>query len=198
MVDAQFLLTMRIKLLCSLGLRLSVLSFFAVLLPMGCSAKEPQPVSKSVRTVPAADSAVYHCLGKTLYELLSSPQKVSVYTVVGKETIAESDVVLEPPFVRKALVTEKMSKEDVAILQYLLPFDAENYKNDTILVRSPYLPTIEFCFTKKKQEAHLLVSLSDGTWTLVYDDKIQQHWNYADKRQVSRFCKRFFKLVTAK
>jgi len=181
-----------------LGIRFAVLSFVAVLLPMGCSAKEPQPVSKPAETLSAADSAVYHNLGRTLYELLSAPSKVTVYSVVGKEKIEEGDIVLESPFVRKAVLAEKMSKEDVAILQYLLPFDSENYKNDTIIVRSPYLPAIEFCFSKKKQEAHLLVSVSDGSWTLVYDDKIQQHWNYADKRQIARFCKRFFNVKATK
>lgn len=175
-----------------------MLSFFAVLLPMGCTAKEPQPVSKTSEPVSATDSVVYHNLGKTLYELLSAPSKVTVYSVEGKEKIENGDVVVEAPFVRKNVLVEKLGKEDVAILQYLLPFDSENYKNDTVIVRSPYLPAIEFCFTKKKQEAHLLVSLSDGSWTLVYDDKIQQHWNYADKRQIVRFCKRFFKVRTTK
>lgn len=168
-----------------------VLLLSVFLLPLSCMAKEPNTVKTSVEALSASDSLVYQELGKTLYELLSSPSNISVYSVIGKENIEKSDFVLETPFVRKDILVKKMDKGDVAILQYLLPFDRENYKNDTVIVRSPYLPTIEFCFSKKKQEAHLLVSLSDGSWTIVYDDKIPQHWNYADKRQIVRFCKRF-------
>lgn len=163
-----------------------------------CAARGPKATRQSASKPSGIDSAVYGNLGKTLYDLLSSPQKVSCYLLMGKEHITPDDVVVEAPFVRDTLLVDKMSNEDVAVLQYLLPFDSENYKNDTIIVRSPYLPMIEFSFIKKKAEAHLLVSLSDGTWTLVYDDKIQQHWNYADKRQIARFCKRFFKVKTTK
>jgi len=158
-----------------------------------CAARGPKPPRLSANKSLSIDSVVYKNLGRTLYDLLSSPQKVSCYILTAKENITPDDVVIEVPFVRNSLIIEKMSNEDVAVLQYLLPLDRENYQNDTVIVRSPYLPIIEFSFTKKKAEAHLLVSLSDGTWTLVYDDKIQQHWNYADKRQIVRFCKQFIK-----
>lgn len=154
-----------------------------------CIAKEPK-ASKEVMIV---DSVVYHNLGKSLYDILSTPQKVSCYFLKAKENITKEDFVIERPFVRDTILVEKLSKEDVAILQYLLPMDSENYQKDTVIVRSPYLPVIEFLFTKKKAEAHILVSLSDYSWTIVYDDKIQMNWNYADKKQIIRFCKQFLK-----
>lgn len=152
-----------------------------------CIAKEPKVSKEPVRV----DSVVYQNLGKSLYDILSSPQKVSCYLLEAKEEIKKEDIVIEKPFVRDTLLVEKMSKNDVAILQYLLPMDRENYQNDTIKVRSPYIPYLEFLFTKKKSEAHVLVSLSDFTWTVIYDEKRQLHWNYADKKQIRRFCKQF-------
>lgn len=170
------------------------LLFFSLVSLFGlssCFAKEPKAGRATAKGTENVDSVVYASLGKSLFEILSSPQKVSCYLLKAKEEIKEEDVVIEKPFVRDTLLVEKMSKDDVAILQYLLPMDKENYQNDTIKVRSPYIPYLEFLFTKKKSEAHVLVSLSDFTWTVIYDEKRQLHWNYADKRQICRFCKQF-------
>lgn len=158
-----------------------------------CMAKEPKMSKADGGEAADVDSVVYKNLGKSLYELLSSPQRVSCYFLKAKENIKAEDIVIEKPFVRDTLLVGKISKEDIAILQYLLPMDRENYQNDSVIVKSPYLPVIEFLFTKKKAEAHVLVSLSDFTWTVVYDDKIQLHCNYADKKQIRRFCNKFLK-----
>lgn len=96
---------------------------------------------------------------------------------------------MEPHYVRDSLIA-KLSVSQINMLQFNLLSDEENYKEDSIKVRSPYVPCIEFCFEKKKKNpVHVIVSLSDFSWTIVYDDKKQGNWNYADKRLMERYCK---------
>lgn len=171
--------------------KLLIIGIFAFAGLLSCTANEPSiPREKSSRAV-AQDSVVYANLGESLYNVISSPSRVSMYYLKAKETINPDDIVIESPFVKDHVVVEKMSKTDIAILQYLLPFDGENYHNDQARVRSPYLPLIDFVFVKKKVEVHMLISLSDYSWTVVYDGKVQFNWNYSDKKQIARFCKQF-------
>lgn len=136
------------------------------------------------------DSVVYYTLGKSMSEVLFSPSKVTCYTIKGKPTLTEEDYEVEPHFVRDSLVG-KLNASEIAVLQFNLLSDKENYKEDSIKVRSPYVPCVEFCFEKKKQEAvHVVISLSDFSWTLIYDDKRQGNWNYEDKRLMERYCKK--------
>ena len=84
----------------------------------------------------------------------------------------------------------KLTSNQITLLQFNLLSDEENYKEDSIKVKSPYVPCIEICFEKKKQQpVHVIISFSDYSWTVVYDDKRQFNWNYADKRQIERLCK---------
>ena len=135
------------------------------------------------------DSAVYYSLGKTMSDILFSPSKVTCYTVKGKSTVAKEDYELEPHYVRDSLIA-KLNPSQIMLLQFNLLSDKENYKQDSVKVRSLYVPCVEFCFEKKKQQpVHVLVSLSNFSWTLIYDDKRQGNCNYADKRLMERFCK---------
>jgi hypothetical protein len=134
------------------------------------------------------DSVVYKSLGKTLSEILFSPTKVKVYSLKGVENVGKNDVEIEDHFVRDTLIATMDAKE-VALLQYLLLTDKENYKNDSVQIRSPYIPLLEYEFTRKKgQVAHVIISLQNMTWTVIYDDKKQFNWNYANKQLVKRFC----------
>lgn len=135
------------------------------------------------------DSIVYYTLGKTISDVLFNPSKVTCYTVVGKSIIDKDDYELEPHYVRDSLIT-KLNASQILLLQFNLLSDKENYQKDSAQVRSPYVPCVEFCFEKKKQQpVHVIISLSNFSWTLVYDDKRQGNWNYADKRLMERFCK---------
>ena len=83
-----------------------------------------------------------------------------------------------------------MDDGQISILQFNLLSDDANYHQDSLKVRSPYVPYIEFCFEKKRQQpVHIIVSLSDFSWTILYDDKRQGNWNYADKRLMKRYCR---------
>ena len=154
-----------------------------------CSAKTTRGTLTTSLFAP--DSVVYKSLGKSLSEILFSPSKVKVYSLKGVENVGESDVEIEDHFVRDTLIAT-MDANQVALLQYLLLTNEENYKNDSTQIRAPYLPQLEFEFTKKKgQVAHVVISVNDRTWTVIYDDKVQFNWNYANKRIVTRFCNYF-------
>lgn len=135
------------------------------------------------------DSAVYYSLGKTMSDVLFSPSKVTCYTIKGKSIVGKEDYELESHYVRDSLIT-KLNASQIMLLQFNLLSDAENYKEDSLKVRSPYVPCVEFYFEKKKlQPVHVVVSLSDFSWTIIFDDKKQFNWNYADKRLMERYCK---------
>lgn len=154
-----------------------------------CNAKTPKGGQLDSMFTP--DSTVYKSLGKSLSEILFSPTKVRVYSLKGVENVGQNDVEIEDHFVRDTLITT-LDARQLAVLQYLLLAHDENYKKDSMQIRAPYLPQLEFEFTKKKgQTAHVVVSVNDRTWTVIYDDKVQFNWNYANKDLVARFCNYF-------
>ncbi len=138
----------------------------------------------------APDSVIYSSLGKSLSETLFNPDKVLCYTLKGKGEVSKEDIQIEPHYVRDSLIAE-LPSQFYGILQFNLIADTANYKRDTIIVRSPYVPLLEFAFVRKKQVAHVVISLSDFTWSVVYDDKKQFNWNYEDKKMMYRFCSLF-------
>lgn len=147
----------------------------------------------SDKSISQPDSVVYYTLGKTMSEVLFNPSKVTCYKVRGKSVVDRVDYELEPHYVRDSLVC-KLDIVQIGILQFNLLLDEENYREDSIKVRSPYVPCIEFCFEKKKMEpVHIIISLSDYSWTILFDDKKQGNWNYADKRLMQRYCNMILK-----
>lgn len=170
---------MRSRLVILLSLFCSITSFAS------CNGAKGKTGNHVIRP----DSSVCHTLGKTMSEVLFSPSKVTCYTIIGKSAVDKDDFVLEPHYVRDSLVT-KLNVSQISILQFNLLADEDNYKEDTMKVRSPYVPYVEFCFEKKKMEkVHVVISLSDFSWTIIFDDKIQGNWNYADKRLMDRLCR---------
>ena len=157
-----------------------------------CSAKTPKGGQPDPLFRP--DSAVCKSLGKSLTEILFSPNKVKVYSLRGVENVDKNDIEIEDHFVRDTLIAT-LDVKHISLLQYLLLANEENYKNDSLPIRAPYLPQIEFEFTKKKgQIAHVVLSVNDRTWTIIYDGKTQFNWNYANKALVGRFCNYFIEL----
>lgn len=139
------------------------------------------------------DTAAYNKLGKRLAGVLFAPQKVKCYRLAGKEKVAENDVEIEKNFVRDTLLST-LKKEEVAVLQYSLLKSGKSYSRDSIIVMSPYMPILEFEFQKKKEIAHVVVSLSDMTWTVFFDDKKQFHYNYANEELIAQFCNYYLSL----
>lgn len=159
-------------------------------LTISCFAAKEQKMKKESKPAVYAiqpDSNTYTILGKTMTDILFSPSKVTCFAVKGKAQVDKTDFELEPHYVRDSLIA-KLTPSQVALFQFLVLSDKSNYSQDSIKVRSPYVPHLELCFEKKKQQVHVLISQSDFSWTICYDDKKQGNWNYAEKRLVRRFC----------
>ena len=139
------------------------------------------------------DSTACAMLGQTLSDVLFSPNRVTCYTLKGKGEIEPGDFQVEPHWVRNNLVG-RLSPQMVGILQFVLVANGENYKNDTLRIKAPYFPILEFEFQKKKDIVHVLISTLDHTWTIVYNGERQIHYNYHDCQLIERFCNLFVKL----
>ena len=86
------------------------------------------------------------------------------------------------------------SREQIAILQYILLSNEKSYSEDIISIEAPYRPVLEFEFTgTKKSTASVVISLSDRSWAIMYDGKEQFRYNYADIRLFEEFCNIFIK-----
>ena len=133
------------------------------------------------------DSFVINKLGDRLTSVLFAPHSVKCYSLVGKEKVEEKNIEIEPNFVQENLLG-KLRPNEIAVLQYTLLKQANSYENDSIKVMSPYIPAITFEFRRKDETANVVISLSDMTWTVVYDGKAQFNYNYANKELISQFC----------
>ncbi|MBP3762546.1 MAG: hypothetical protein J6I49_01550 [Bacteroidales bacterium] len=146
---------------------------------------------------PGPDAAVYAVLGKTMSDVLFNPQRVTVYTLKPKATPDSADFQVEPHWVRDSLIGQ-LTPQMIGVLQFVLIGNPQSYSDDAIQVRSPYFPALEFEFTQKKQTVHVIVSLSNFTWTVIYDDKRQFNYNYPDKELINRFCHQYLPQTNGK
>ena len=138
------------------------------------------------------DSTVQAILGETVSEVLFNPNRVTCYTLKGKSEVEPGDFEVESHWVRDELVG-RLSPQMIGVLQFALVANKENYKHDSIIIRAPYIPVLEFEFQKKKNIVHVLISLSDHTWTIIYDGERQLSYNYHDCELIERFCNLFVK-----
>ena len=129
---------MRMSLLLLWSMLCSVTSFAS------CNGAKEKGGKYEVRP----DSGVYYMLGKTMSDIMFSPTKVTCYTILGKSKVSKEDYELEPHYVRDSLIA-KLTSNQITLLQFNLLSDEENYKEDSIKVKSPYVPCIEICFEKK-------------------------------------------------
>lgn len=171
---------------------LATFSSFASCCPPASQKQEP---FKAVCVYP--DSVVYASLGRTLSDVLFNPSKVTLYKLRGKETVAKNDYEVEPHYVRDTLIG-RVRREVWTIFQFNVLANNVNYQNDSIPVRSPYVPEYELEFVRGKSVAHVIFSPSDYTWSVIYDDKKQFNWNYSDKESMSRFFDLLFETTKKK
>lgn len=137
------------------------------------------------------DSIAFSNLGKRLTDMLMNAKQVRVFALRPKEKVTADDVEIEPHFVRDTLLTT-LTKEQAVVLKYsLISCGANYFKDTTNIPLAPYCPIIEFEFSKKKEVAHVFVSLSDFKWGINYDGKTQFKYNYGDGTFVHRFCNYF-------
>ena len=181
------------------GLRL-IISIVLLQLWGGCFAacspaekkvivQRPEPLAVAEWMAP--DSIALGHLGNRLSNLLLNASKVLVYRLTPREQVNSDDVEIVPHFVRDTLLGT-LNKEQMAILKYSLISCGANYFNDSTLIPlAPYYPIIEFEFERKKQVAHVFVSLSDFKWGVNFDGKQQFLFNYADCITLHRICNYF-------
>ena len=158
-----------------------------MLCTLSCSAVTFNNKAKIGRDSIKVDSLAQAQLGISVTETLMNPGKVSCYTLKGKSQTDENDFVVEPHYVRDSLVGT-LTPEMYSILQFMLIADQSNYKRDSVLVKSPYTPQLEFEFSRKRIVVHVVVSLSDYSWSIIFDGKKQFNWNYAEKELIHRYC----------
>lgn len=152
-----------------------------------CMAACGTGIGKGPNKALAPDSAVYAMLGRTMSDVLFHPSSVVCYTLRGKAQVGPADVQVEPHWVRDSLIGT-LPTELVGVLQFSLIANSESYRLDSVRIKAPYFPVLAFEFKKKKNSVYVIVSPSDCTWTVMYDDKRQLHFNYQDRELVERFC----------
>lgn len=169
---------------------MTVLSTFSFATCSAINDKQPPKQEKQEWLKP--DSASYSQLGKNLTTILFSAQKVECYSLKFSDKKGADDIEIEKNIIRDSLLAI-LNADQKAVLRYILLSPAQSYQDDTIRVRAPYSPVLEFVFyhKKMKQQAHVIMSLNDMTWTVIYDDKRQFNYNYTNKDAVTRFCKYF-------
>lgn len=169
------------------------LLLLAILFPsMLCMASGEEYSKKTPSRSIQPDSTVYAMLGETISDVLFNPNRVTCYIIKGKGDVEPGDFQVEPHWVRDSLIG-RLSPQMVGVLQFALVANRENYKNDTLRIKAPYFPIVEFEFQKKKNIVHVLISTSDHTWTIVYDGERHIHFNYHDCELIERFCNLFVK-----
>lgn len=132
------------------------------------------------------DSVTYSHLGKNLTNILFSPSKVECYRLEYNDSITSNDIEVERNIARGERIAT-LDKSQIAFLQFALIKPSESYQLDSYAVRAPYNPQIEFVFKKKKEEAQVIISPNNLSWTVVYDDKRQFNYNFANKEALIRF-----------
>ena len=152
-----------------------------------CMAACGDGPKKTKNKTMAPDSTVYAMLGRTMSDVLFHPSSVFCYTLRGKEKVEPTDIEVEPHWVRDSLIGV-LPTELVGVLQFSLIANSESYQLDSIRIKAPYYPTIAFEFKKKKNNVYVIISPLDCTWTVMYDDKRQLHFNYQDRELINRFC----------
>lgn len=144
------------------------------------------------------DSTLVKQIGDSLKQVLFEPDTVKCYHISYKEKLKDKDVEVVKGYVRDSLVTI-LSVSQTSVLQFILLSDAANYSNNSILVQSPYLPTLEFVFGKKNYEpVSVVISTLDRSWQIVWRGKQIHTHNIGNNNQVERFTNHFMNIFERK
>lgn len=138
-----------------------------------------------------SDTIINKQLGQNLADIFFCPDSVKCYYITYKDSIKNNDIQVIKSYVRDSSFID-LNESQISILQFVLPSNLRNYSDDTIKVQSPYIPCLEFEFTKKgKNSASILVSTSDHSWQIVQKGKVHSTYNYVETKSIERFCQYF-------
>lgn len=133
------------------------------------------------------DSVINEKLGDRLTSLLYQPKSVKCFAVEWNDSSKVN--MLESHYIQGKQL-KKLSNDEKAVLKYILISNKENFVNDSIKILSPYRPVLDFEFSNRKEKAHVIISLSDYSWTLIYDGKRQFNYNFQTP-DIVRFCNNY-------
>lgn len=140
------------------------------------------------------DSTAYANLGRRLTELLFNTKKVTAYRVIPRDTIITGQITVDNNFVRGEKIG-KLTKEQIAVFNYILLSDGCNYARDTSFIPMiPHLPVIEFEFEKKNEVARVWYSPDNNTWGIHYDDRNLFRYNIAQPDAITRLVNYFLNI----
>lgn len=143
------------------------------------------------------DSVALQNLGKMAAKVIFNPDRVTAYSLKGYDTIPAGSVEVIPHFVRNR-VLGTVDRKYSEVLKFLLYATADNYRLDSLKIRSPRIPLIELEYKKKKESVSVIFSFSDMTWSVKSDGKIQFVWNYGNKDLVARYFRPFLQILDNK
>lgn len=119
-------------------------------------------VNVDITTIATSDSKVINI----------NYDSVLSFSIDRMDTIREKDIQVVKGYVRNTLLTT-LNEGQTAILQYLLLSNPACYSKDTVLVQSPYLPSLEFEFQKQgKPTISIIVSNIDKSWQMLVNGEM--------------------------
>lgn len=144
------------------------------------------------------DSVLAKQMGDSLKLVLFATDTVKCYHISYKEKIKEKDIEVVKDYVRDSLISI-LNSSQTSVLQYVLISNPANYSKDTVIVQSPYLPTLEFEFVKKGYASiSIVISTLDRSWKMMSQGKEIYAYNIAEVRQIERFCNYFMNIYERK
>lgn len=157
-----------------------------VMLCTGCGCfKSVKPTADSAEWM-LSDSVVVNRLGREIFDIIFFPDSVNGYGVAYNDTLAGTNYQIFDRYIR---ITAPMRLDAVqtGVVQFLLPANADNYCDDTLKVQSPYIPVMEFAFSKKgSSPASIIISPSNFSWQIVQNGKVISSYTYNDAESINR------------
>lgn len=159
---------------CSLIAKFAMLSFFAVLLPMGCTAKNAKKMRvKKAARIEFADSTARKAVGDSVYAILMNGKIKSMLISNDSNCVKRSDM-------------KYLSREDSHLLRFLVT-DPGLYKGH-IPVYGLFMPYISFEFKRTKNEV-VYVNLDPGLreWTVTSESGKELYRSSLSTNDLLRF-----------
>lgn len=163
------------------------LTTLACILTAGCLAAcfslrgQQSPPELSAQT--EADSLASKLLGADAKRAIFEPATVSCRLMRLAKTGTGQTVY------RSDSLALRLTADECAVIRYLLPLNAANYRPDEAKPQAPYLPVLSLTFRGKgKAAATVIISVSDRTWHVLDTAGCELFaCGYAESASVARF-----------
>jgi hypothetical protein len=133
------------------------------------------------------DSKAKSLLGDSLINVFFHSSKVVCYELILKDDIEDNDLIVYDHFVRKTVKGVVVDNRYLAVLQQQLLTDSLNYLYKSN-VKAPFIPSLDFEFSYKKERYDILISFSNESWMITKNSKAIHYNAYTDRRFIIRYC----------